>query len=150
MTKFSCENRHLGLEAYGVPNFPWRRGGNRYIHVLVFSHPPCCRWMEERMLRMNCRHPLGLLCCPGVVPLHIGTMGSTLLMSSDIDGSKIYTHCVVDKRRASWCRGFPIFPERSIVNVVALGRRPQLIDLGPKYSRGIKNVISLQFLMINK
>ena len=92
---------------------------------------------------MNRRHRLGLLCCPGVVPLRIGSIGSTLLVSSDIDGSKIYTHCVVDKRRASWCWCLPIFPERSIV-------RPQLIDLGPKYSRGITNVISLQFLMINK
>ena len=33
---------------------------------------------------------------------------------------------------------------------VGASHRPQLIDLGPKYSRGITNVISLQFLMINK
>ena len=99
---------------------------------------------------MNRRHRLGLLCCPGMVPLRIGTIGSTLLVSSDMDGLKIYTHCVVDKPRASWCWCLPIFPERLIVSIVAFGRQPQLIDLGPKYSRGITNVISLQFLMINK
>ena len=92
MTRFSCENLHLGLEAYGVPNFPWGLGENRYIRLLVYSYPPCCRWMEERMLRMNRKHPLDLLCCPDVVPLHMGTTGSILLISPDLNGSKIYTH----------------------------------------------------------
>ena len=46
---------------------------------------------------MNRRHRLDSLCSLGVVPLHIGTMGPILLMSSDMNGMKIYTHCVVDK-----------------------------------------------------
>ena len=100
--------------------------------------------MEERILRMDRKHPLGLLYSLGVAPLRIGTMGSILLMSPDINGSNFYTHCVVDEWRASRCRGLPIIG-RSVVSVICLNRWPllaQFIDLGHKYRRGIIDVIS--------
>ena len=154
--RFSSENWHLGLEGYCVPNFPWGLGGNRYIHVLVYSHPPCRRWMEERMLRMNRKHPLGILCCPGVVPLHMGTIGSILLMSPDVNGSKIYTHwsCIIDNWRALWCRGLPT-AEQSTVSTIRFNRHlalpTQFSDLGHKITVISKVVrLSYNFLMINK
>ena len=48
-------------------------------------------WMDGRTDAADEPH-LGILCCPGVVPPHMGTIGSILLISPDVNGSKIYTH----------------------------------------------------------